>query len=65
VERARHWAIEHDGPDFMAAPTRLEVVEDEYGSESYQVRVYLQGPLRWGGAPQAIEAIRLAQSALR
>jgi len=54
VERARHWAIEHDGPDFMAAPARLEVVEDEYGSESYQVRVYFQGPLRWGGAPQAI-----------
>jgi len=54
VDRARHWAVEHEGPDFAAAPARLEVVEDEYGSESYQVRVYFRGPLRWGGAPQAI-----------
>jgi len=54
VEQARYWAIEHDGPDFAAAPARLEIVEDEYGSESYQVRLYFQGPLRWGGAPQAI-----------
>jgi len=54
VEHARYWAIEHDGPDFAAAPARLEIVEDEYGSESYQVRVYFHGPLHWGGAPQAI-----------
>jgi predicted nucleotidyltransferase component of viral defense system len=54
VESAKHWAVEHDGPDLAAAPARLEVVEDEYGSESYQVRVYFHGPLRWGGAPQAI-----------
>ena len=54
VESAQHWAVEQDGPDFAAAPARLEVVEDEYGSESYQVRVYYRGPLRWGGTPRAI-----------
>jgi predicted nucleotidyltransferase component of viral defense system len=54
VERAQRWASEHDGPDFAAAPSRLEVVEDEYGSESYQVRLYYRGPLRWGGTPRAI-----------
>ncbi|HUV91292.1 MAG TPA: nucleotidyl transferase AbiEii/AbiGii toxin family protein [Anaerolineae bacterium] len=54
VERAMRWAADHDGPDFVAAPARLEVVEDEYGSESYQVRVYYRGPLRWGGSPRAI-----------
>jgi predicted nucleotidyltransferase component of viral defense system len=54
VERASHWATDHDGPDFAAAPARLEVIEDEYGSESYQVRVYYRGPLRWGGSPRAI-----------
>ncbi len=54
VERATHWAADHDGPDFAAIPARLEVIEDEYGSESYQVRVYYRGPLRWGGSPRAI-----------
>jgi hypothetical protein len=54
VERATRWAADHDGPDFAAAPARLEVIEDEYGSESYQVRVYYRGPLRWGGSPRAI-----------
>jgi len=54
VKRATHWAAEHDGPDFAAAPARLEVIQDDYGSESYQVRVYYRGPLRWGGSPRAI-----------
>jgi predicted nucleotidyltransferase component of viral defense system len=54
VEQATRWAADHDGPDFAAAPARLEVVEDEYGSESYQVRIYYRGPLRWGGSPRAI-----------
>lgn len=54
VERATHWAADHDGPDFAALPMRLAVVEDEYGSESYQVRVYYRGPLRWSGTPRAI-----------
>jgi predicted nucleotidyltransferase component of viral defense system len=54
VDRAARWAADHDGPDFTAAPSRLEVIEDEYGSEAYQVRVYYRGPLRWGGSPRAI-----------
>jgi predicted nucleotidyltransferase component of viral defense system len=54
VERATRWATDHDGPDFAASPARLEVIKDEYGSESYQVRVYYRGPLRWGGSPRAI-----------
>ena len=54
VERATRWAIDHDGPDFAAAPPRVEVIKDEYGSESYQIRVYYRGPLRWGGSPRAI-----------
>jgi hypothetical protein len=54
VERATLWAVDHDGPDFAASPAQLEVIEDEYGSESYQVRVYYRGPLRWGGSPRAI-----------
>lgn len=54
VERATRWATEANGPDYRAAPPRLEVVQDEYGSETYQVRVYYRGPLRWGGDPRAI-----------
>ncbi len=54
VQRATRWVAEHDGPDYAAASPRFEVVEDEYGSETYQVRVYYRGPLRWGGSPRAI-----------
>ena len=54
VERAIRWAMEMDGPDFRASPPRLEVVQDDYGSETYQVRVYCRGPLRWSGDPRAI-----------
>ena len=54
IQRATRWSIDHDGPDFVALPPRLEVVEDEYGRESYQVRIYYRGPLRWSGTPRAI-----------
>lgn len=48
------WSASQAGPDLVVAPTRLEVVEDDYGKESFQVRVYYRGPLRWGGSPRAI-----------
>ena len=40
--------------DFTARPLRMEVVDDEYGKESYQVRLYYRGPLRRTGDPRAI-----------
>ncbi|MGD1996470.1 MAG: nucleotidyl transferase AbiEii/AbiGii toxin family protein [Anaerolineae bacterium] len=54
VERATHWSTEAGGPHYRASPPRLETVRDEYGSETYQVRVYYRGPLEWGGNPRAI-----------
>jgi len=54
VEQAAHWAEETDGPDYRASPPRLETLRNEYGSETYQVRVYYRGPLQWGGSPRAI-----------
>jgi predicted nucleotidyltransferase component of viral defense system len=42
------------GIDLQAKPTRFEVVDDEYGDESFQVRLYYRGPLRRGGDPRAI-----------
>jgi predicted nucleotidyltransferase component of viral defense system len=45
---------EADGPNYRASPPRLEIVQDEYGSETFQVRIYYRGPLRWGGDPRAI-----------
>lgn len=54
VSQATAWSAERDGPDFAAAAPRLEVVEDDYGKESYQLRVYFGGALRWGGSPRAI-----------
>lgn len=40
IEQVRAWSSDTDGPDFGAAPMRLDVVNDEYGQESYQARVY-------------------------
>jgi predicted nucleotidyltransferase component of viral defense system len=54
VVQIAEWSASMGGPDFLAAPYRLEVVEDEYGKESFQVRIYYRGPLRWGGSPRAI-----------
>jgi len=54
IEQTAGWSVNRDGPDFLAAPYRFETVEDEYGKETYQVRVYYRGPLRWGGSPRAI-----------
>jgi len=34
------WISDHDGPDFHLQSIHFEVVEDEYGSESYQARIY-------------------------
>ena len=45
----KQWQI-----DFDVAPVRVEQIQDEYGKESYQVRVYYRGPLRRGGAARAI-----------
>ncbi len=40
--------------DFTARPIRVEVVNDEYGKESYQARLYYHGPLRRRGDPRSI-----------
>jgi predicted nucleotidyltransferase component of viral defense system len=55
VEAARGWSQENGGPDFGAAPARFEVVNDEYGQESLQVRVYYRGPLQFSGPARAIQ----------
>jgi predicted nucleotidyltransferase component of viral defense system len=54
IEAVRDWSIVAGGPDFGAAPPRLETIDDEYGMESFQARVYYRGPLRWAGPPRAI-----------
>lgn len=54
ITQVTAWSESLAGPDFAAAAPRLEVVEDEYGKESFQIRVYYRGPLRWGGSPRAI-----------
>jgi uncharacterized protein len=42
------------GLNFSERPPRIEIVSDDYGKESYQVRLYYRGPLRWRGDPRAI-----------
>jgi len=49
------WILEQDGPDFFVEPLRFEMVDDDYGKESYQIRVYYRGPLNWGGSPRSIK----------
>jgi predicted nucleotidyltransferase component of viral defense system len=49
------WISDQDGPDFRVQPVRFDVVDDEYGNESYQARIYYRGPLRWGGSPRSVK----------
>ena len=44
------------GLNLSERPPRIEIVSDEYGKESYQVRLYYRGPLRWRGDPRAIRS---------
>lgn len=55
IESSFNWILEHDGPDFFVGPIRFEIVDDEYGKESFQIRVYYKGPLNWGGSPRSIK----------
>lgn len=55
IESSISWILEQDGPDFYVEPIRFEIVDDEYGKESYQIRVYYRGPLNWGGSPRSIK----------
>jgi len=42
------------GLDLSERIPRIETLNDEYGKESYQARLYYRGPLRWRGNPRAI-----------
>jgi predicted nucleotidyltransferase component of viral defense system len=53
-QQIARWVTEQDGPNFQIQPIRFEVVDDEYGSECYQARIYYRGPLQWGGSPRTI-----------
>jgi predicted nucleotidyltransferase component of viral defense system len=54
VEQVGNWSAERNGPNFAIQPILVETVEDEYGKESFQIRVYYRGPLVWGGSPRVI-----------
>jgi predicted nucleotidyltransferase component of viral defense system len=40
--------------NLAARPPRFEIVQDEYGLETYQIRLYYRGSLRFRGDPRAI-----------
>lgn len=54
IAEVQRWSAGANGPDFAVAPLRIEVVNDDYGTEAYQAKVYYRGPLRWGGSPRSI-----------
>jgi len=55
ITQSAEWITDQQGPNFLIQPTRLEIVNDEYGNETYQARIYYRGPLEWGGPPRAIK----------
>jgi predicted nucleotidyltransferase component of viral defense system len=55
INSVSSWAIEQGGPNFNVSPPKYETIKDEYGSETYRVRVYYRGPLDWGGSPRKIQ----------
>jgi predicted nucleotidyltransferase component of viral defense system len=54
VARTIQGAQDVFGLNLAERPPRFETVQDEYGQETYQVRLYFRGPLRWRGDPRAI-----------
>ena len=54
IERTIQQLQDVFGLNFSERSPRIEIVSDEYGKESYQVRLYYRGPLRWRGDPRAI-----------
>ena len=55
IAKSVEWINDQDGPDFRIQPIRFEIVDDDYGSESYQAGIYYRGPLRWGGSPRTVK----------
>jgi len=55
ITQSAEWVADQQGPNFLSQPNRLEIVNDDYGNETYQARVYFRGSLRWGGPPRAIK----------
>jgi uncharacterized protein len=55
IAKSVDWISDQDGPDFRIQPIHFEVMNDEYGSETYQARIYYRGPLRWGGSPRTVK----------
>lgn len=49
VGKTIDWIQSNDGPDFRVHPSRFEIVNDDYGKESFEVRLYYSGVLRYGG----------------
>jgi predicted nucleotidyltransferase component of viral defense system len=43
------------GIDTSASPLTVEVVRDDYGSESFEGKVYYRGPWSYRGSPRAIQ----------
>lgn len=58
IESALRWVEREIGLDFSTSPFRLETIEDEYGAESFEVRLYYRGALSRTGSPQAIRSPR-------
>ena len=54
IERTIQQLQDVFGLNFSERSPRIEIVSYEYGKESYQVRLYYRGPLRWRGDPRAI-----------
>ena len=48
------WSASNAGPDFGVAAPRIETMNDDYGQESLEIRVYYRAALRWDGSPRAI-----------
>jgi len=54
AELVARWSEEVGGPNFRAAQPLLETISDDYGSETFELRVYFRGPLVWSGSPRAV-----------
>lgn len=55
IHTAIEWSRDNNGPDFSIEPSRFEIINDEYGKNSFQIRIYYRGPLYYTGSPRTIK----------
>jgi predicted nucleotidyltransferase component of viral defense system len=54
VNEAKHAMQESTGISTDTHETVVEIIADDYGKESYEAKIYYEGPWKYGGTPRSL-----------